>query len=78
VRGSTKHTDGQKTSYWLDVLGDVVIHSLAANIRQFGCWRVSDEFVINVQDDNSVNVILIISIVIALFISLRGECFHVE
>jgi hypothetical protein len=36
--------------------GDVVIHSLTANIGQFGFWRVST--------------------VRALFISLRGECFH--
>jgi hypothetical protein len=33
--------------------GDVVIHSLTANIGQFGSWRVSDEFIINVQDDSS-------------------------
>jgi hypothetical protein len=30
-----------------------VIHSLTANIGQFGFWRVSDEFIINVQDDSS-------------------------
>jgi hypothetical protein len=29
-----------------------VIHSLTANIGQFGFWRVSDEFIINVQDDS--------------------------
>jgi hypothetical protein len=29
---------------------DVVIHSLTANIGQFGFWRVIDEFIINVQD----------------------------
>jgi hypothetical protein len=30
-----------------------VIHSLTANIKQFGLWRVSDEFIINFQDDSS-------------------------
>jgi hypothetical protein len=30
-----------------------VIHSLTANIGQFGFWRVSDKFIINIQDDNS-------------------------
>jgi hypothetical protein len=30
-----------------------VIHSLDANIGQFGFWRVSDEFITNVQDDSS-------------------------
>jgi hypothetical protein len=30
-----------------------VIHSLTAYIWQFAFWRVSDEFIINVQDDSS-------------------------
>jgi hypothetical protein len=30
-----------------------VIHSLTANIGQFGFWKLSDEFIINVQDDVS-------------------------
>jgi hypothetical protein len=30
-----------------------VIHSLTANIWQFVSWRVRDEFIINVQDDDS-------------------------
>jgi hypothetical protein len=30
-----------------------VIHSLTANIWQFGFWKVSDEFIISFQDDSS-------------------------
>jgi hypothetical protein len=29
------------------------MHSLTANIGQFGFWRVSDEFITNVKDDSS-------------------------
>jgi hypothetical protein len=29
--------------------GDVVTHSLTANIGQFGFWSVNDELIINVQ-----------------------------
>jgi hypothetical protein len=32
---------------------DIVIHSLTANMGQYGFWGVSDEFIINVQDDSS-------------------------
>jgi hypothetical protein len=32
-----------------------VIHSLTPNIGQFGFWRVSEEFIINVQYDSSDN-----------------------
>jgi hypothetical protein len=52
--GITKHAGGRKTSYWS------VIHSLTANIGQFGFWRMSDEFVINVQDDSRDDEILVI------------------
>jgi hypothetical protein len=33
--------------------GDVVINSLTANIWQFGFLKVSDECIINVQDESS-------------------------
>jgi hypothetical protein len=34
---------------------DAVVYSLTANIGKFGFWRVSDTFIINVQDDSSDN-----------------------
>jgi hypothetical protein len=58
-----------------------VVHSLTANIGQFGFWRVSDEFNINVQGDSSDDESssdLSSSMENALFISFfEGECFHV-
>jgi hypothetical protein len=34
---------------------DVAIHGLTTNIGYLGFWRVSHEFIINVQDNSTVN-----------------------